>query len=214
MPEWGFEAFRSAVLEGTDTLPKPGQVSGDSNDGKSAEDVVTSEGEPSKGDPEEDDAPAEDKPAEGEAQEGKEVQEEKELKITVRRGRKKTRTFTVNNLGRVMDLQRKIHSWSKVAPKDQRLFCNGIPLPPALGLDSLWDSITIPMAKGMLGGVGFLSWGEKKKRGWKKSAQRAAQKRNTKAAADRFYEETKRMIESRSRPDDEMGYGECTWPRR
>ena len=45
MPEWGFEAFRSAVLEGTDTLPKPGQVSGDSNNGKSAEDVVTSEGD-------------------------------------------------------------------------------------------------------------------------------------------------------------------------
>ena len=126
LPEWGIKAFRSVVLEGTVTLPKPGQASGDSNEGKSAEDVVTSEGEPSKGDPEEDGAPAEDKPAEGEAQEGKEVQEEKEMKITVRRGRKKTRTFTVNNSGRVVDLQRKIHSWCKVAPGDQRLFYNGI----------------------------------------------------------------------------------------
>ena len=118
-------------------LPKPGQVSGDSNNGKSAEDVVPSGGEPSKGDPEEDDAPAEDKPAEGEAQEGEEGQEEKEMKITVRRGRKKTRTFSVNNSGRVVDLQRKIHSWCEVAPGDQRLFYDGIPLHPALSLDSL-----------------------------------------------------------------------------
>ena len=110
LPEWGLDAFRSPELEGTDMLPKRGQVSGDSNNGKSAEDVVTSEGEPSKGDPEEDDAPAEDKSAEGEAQEGKEVQEEKEMKITVRRGRKKTRAFSVNSSDQVVDLQRKIHS--------------------------------------------------------------------------------------------------------
>ena len=144
LPEWGFKAFRSAVLEGTNTLPKPGQVSRDSNNGKSAEDVVPSGGEPSKGDPEEDDAPAEDKPAEGEAQEGEERQEEKEMKITVRRGRKKTRAFSVNSSDQVVDLQRKIHSWSKVALEDQRLFYNGIPLHPALGLDSLWDGITTP----------------------------------------------------------------------
>ena len=130
------------------------------------------------------------------------------MKITVRRGRKKTRTFTVNSSCRVADLQKKIHEWCEVAPADQRLFYDGIPLHPALGLDSLWDGITITMAKGMLGGGGLLSWGEKKKRGRKKSAQRAARKRNAKAAADRFYEETKRMMESRSRPDDEMGYGE------
>ena len=120
------------------------------------------------------------------------------MKITVRRGRKKTRTFTINSSCRIEDLQMKIHSWCEVAPADQRLFYNGIPLHPALGLDSLWDGITITMAKGMLGGGGFLSWGEKKKRGRKKSAQRAARKRNAKAAADRFYEETKRMMESRS----------------
>ena len=130
------------------------------------------------------------------------------MKITVRRGRKKTRTFTINSSGRVADLQWKIYSWCGVAPGDQRLFYNGIPLPPALRLDSLWDGITITMAKGMHGGAGLLSWGERKKRGRKKSAQRAARKRNAKAAADRFYEETKRMIEFRSRPDDEMGYGE------
>ena len=130
------------------------------------------------------------------------------MKITVRRGRKKTRKFTINSSCRIADLQMKIHSWCEVAPGDQRLFYNGIPLHPALSLDSLWDGITITMAKGMLGGAGFLSWGEKKKRGRKKSAQRAARKRNAKAAADRFYEETKRMMESRSQPDDEMGYME------
>ena len=92
------------------------------------------------------------------------------MKITVRRGRKKSRTFTVNSSGRVVDLQMKIHSWCEVAPEDQRLFYNGIPLHPALGLDSLWDGITITMAKGMLGGAGIPSWGEKKKRGRKKSA--------------------------------------------
>ena len=102
----------------------------------------------------------------------------------------------------------KIHSWCEVAPEDQRLFYNGIPLHPALGLDSLWDGITITMAKGMLGGAGILSWGEKKKRGRKKSAQRAARKRKANAAADRFYEETKRMMESRKRPKEEMGFGE------
>ena len=119
------------------------------------------------------------------------------MKITVRRGQKKTRTFTVNSSGRVVDLQRKIHSWCEVAPVDQRLFYNGIPLPPALGLNSLWDGITITMAKGMLGGADILSWEEKKKRDRKKSAQRAAWKRKANAAADHFYEETKRMMESR-----------------
>ena len=74
------------------------------------------------------------------------------MKITVRRGRKKTRTFTVSNLGRVVDLQRKIHSWFEVAPGDQCLFYNGILLHPVLGLDSLGVGITITMAKGMLGG--------------------------------------------------------------
>ena len=78
------------------------------------------------------------------------------MKITVRRGRKITRTFTVNSSGRVADLQRKIHSWCEVAPGDQRLFYNGIPLPPTLGLDSLWDGISITMAKGMHDGAGFL----------------------------------------------------------
>ena len=93
------------------------------------------------------------------------------MKITVRQGRKKTRVFSVNSSDRVVDLQRMIHLWSKVAPEDQRLFYNGIPLHPALGLDSLWDGITITIAKGMLGGAGFLSWGDKKKkRGRKKSA--------------------------------------------
>ena len=130
------------------------------------------------------------------------------MKITVRRGRKKRRTFTVNSSGRVVDLQWKIHLWSEVAPGDQRLFYKGIPLHPALGLDSLWDGITITMAKGMLGGAGIPSWGEKKKRGRKKSAQQAARKRKANAAADRFYEETKRMMESRKRPKDEMGFGE------
>ena len=64
------------------------------------------------------------------------------------------------------------------------------------------------MAKGMLGGAGILSWGEKKKRGRKKSAQRAARKGKANAAADCFYEETKRMMESRNRPNKEMGFGE------
>ena len=133
-----------------------------------------------------------------ERQERKEGQEEKVMKITVRQGRKKTRTFNVNSSGCVVDLQRKIHLWSKVAPVDQRLFYNGIPLHPALGLDSLWDGITITMAKGMLGGAGFLGWGEKKKKGQKKSAQRAARKRKANTASDCFYEETKRMMDSRS----------------
>jgi len=130
------------------------------------------------------------------------------MKITVGRGSKKSRTFTVNSSGRVVDLQMKIYSWCKVAPEDQRLFYNGIPLHPALGLDSLWDGITITMAKGMLGGAGFPSWGERKKRGRKKSAQQATQKRKANEATDCFYEETKRMMESRKRPKEEMGFGE------
>ena len=58
------------------------------------------------------------------------------------------------------------------------------------------------LEKGLQGGSGFkagwgsLRSGEKKKRGRKKSAQRAAARRNAVAASERFYNETKRMMES------------------
>ena len=141
-------------------------------------------------------------------------QDEQMLRIKVRQGKKCSRTFTLCNSGRIADLQREIHVWSKVPPDEQRLFRNGISLAPELGLSNLWDGICVTLEKGLQGGSGFkagwgsLRSGEKKKRGRKKSAQRAAARRKAVAASERFYNETKRMMESRERPNEEFNYGE------
>ena len=137
-----------------------------------------------------------------------EGQGDEEIKITVRHGKKRSRCFTLCTSGSVWDLQQEIHSWCNLPPAEQRLFHNGIRLPPELSLSDLWDGISVTLGKGMQGGAGCLSWGGKKKRGRKKSAQRAAARRKAVAAEMRFYDETKRMIEARNRPHEEFNYGE------
>ena len=90
---------------------------------------------------------------------------DEEIEITVRHGKKRSRCFTLCTSGRVRDLQQEIHSWCQLPPEEQRLFRNGIRLPPELSLSDLWDGISVTLEKGMQGGSGFLSWGGKKKRG-------------------------------------------------
>ena len=77
------------------------------------------------------------------------------LRIKVRQGKKCSRTFTLCSSGRIADLQREIHGWSKVPPDKQRLLHNGISLAPALGLSNLWDGICVTLEKGLQGGSGF-----------------------------------------------------------
>ena len=63
---------------------------------------------------------------------------------------------------KVGDLQHDIYERCGVPTGDQRILCEGLPLPPEINLSSVGNGATLMVKRGIHGGAGTLSSGKKK----------------------------------------------------